>query len=88
MQQAELTVPFQPMGRHGKGRVVVKWEVEFPIHGGDGARGIQLFVYDTDFSSDARDQALVDVERQDAIRHRRGADCDITRFTLRRWSGT
>ncbi|MEV5774262.1 hypothetical protein AB0L49_23880 [Streptomyces antimycoticus] len=62
------------------------WEVKFPIKRSNGARGVQWFLYNTTFRSDARDAALRDVASADAVRHRGGAEVNCLAMEVRPWS--
>ena len=64
---------------------MARWEISIPLVNDDGQRlGVQWFTYDADYTV-ARDQALIDVHTDDAIRHRRGAAVDVTGLKVRAW---
>jgi hypothetical protein len=61
------------------------YEVEIPTTHSNGARGVQMFMYDAEYSAAER-QALIDVHTEDAIRHSPGAEIDVKRIKVRPWS--
>lgn len=61
------------------------WQVEIPTTRNDGVNGVQLFMCDARFQSDAADQALAQVISEPAIRHRRGAAVDLSGLVVRPW---
>jgi hypothetical protein len=65
---------------------MARWEIEVPPVNDDGQRlGVQWFNFDAADYTVARDQALIDVHTEDAIRHRRGAAVDVTGLKVRAW---
>lgn len=64
------------------------WEIAIPTLTADDQRrrGVQVFTYPVDafaVSYDAKRCALIDAISEDAVRHRRGAELDLSHVTVR-----
>ncbi|MEU3189496.1 hypothetical protein ABZ686_02375 [Streptomyces sp. NPDC006992] len=62
------------------------WEIAIPTLTADQRRGVQVFTYPVDafaISYDAKRRAIEDAIEEAAVRHRRGADLDLSSVTVR-----